>query len=1329
LKRAHFIFFLTCLILALQGKAQPYYFKNYQVTNGVSSNTITCILQDKKGFMWFGTRNGLNRFDGTSFRIFRNNLSDPVSLGNNSILSLYEDAQEKLWVGTYKGIYVYDPARESFTLLKKIPSGEIRYIKGDNQNNIWIVANGSLYRYNRINQDVLVFPFEKEVTISCINLSENGTLWTATNTGSLKRYDAQKGIFQNYEVLTRPEKKLYNQIQDIYPINDTTVLVGTMNHALSFNPKTAETKNIFQKTPWVEDIQIHQILKQSDTEYWFGTESGLYIFYPQTQKAAHIQKQYNNPYSITDNVIYTFCKDKEGGTWMGTFFGGINYFSKQYNKFQKYFSQSGTNKLSGNLVHEICNDQYGNIWIGTEDAGLNKLNPATGEISYFLPGNEKGSISYRNIHGLIAQGDELWIGTYEHGLDVMNIKTRKVIRHYHTGSDSNSLKGDFIVALGKTKNGEILVGTWNGLFKYNRTKNHFSALPFFNKQVQAIHEDEKGTIWACSYGNGVYYFNPETNLGGNLRFDSSNSNSLINNYVNNLYEDSHHNFWFCTEAGLTRLEYATGKMTRYTIEDGLPDNQVFRILEDNQGTFWITTSKGLVSFDPSSKKMKTYTTTYGLLTDQFNYNSAYKAADGTLYFGSVKGMISFKPSEFIPNAFIPPVYVTNIQVNNQDVNIHTKEATLRQSITYAKSIRLPYDQSSISLDVAALSYSFPEMNQYAYKMEGLDKDWIPLKSNRRIYFSKLPPGEYTFKIKGSNNGEVWNEKETRLDIIILPPFWATWWAYLIYVIIGFVILITILRYYLLAESEKNKRKIEALEIGKEREIYNAKIEFFTNVAHEIRTPLTLIKMPLDKLLKKEAHSVETNESLQMMKKNTQRLIDLTDQLLDFRKAEANKFSLNFTRTDINDILSEIFTAFKEAAEQKNLSYKLELPRLGLQAYVDTEALKKILSNLINNAIKYASNTVQVILLPFNSEDTEFNIEIRNDGYIIPYSLKEKIFEPFYRAKETEKQSGTGIGLPLARSLAELHKGVLDLKHPQNNLNVFLLTLPIHQDNEISFHNYETPASVSNQKEMVNEEFDTLKPFLLLVEDNKEILSFIEGELKPAYNILKAYNGQEALKILQKENVQLVVSDIMMPVMDGIELCKKIKTDLQFSHIPIILLTAKNSLSSKIEGLEVGADAYIEKPFAFEHLQAQIANLLTNRNNIKEYFARSPLTHIKGIACTKADKNFLERLNNIIYENITNMELDVDQLSKMMNMSRPTLYRKIKALSDLTPNELINLSRLKKAAELLGQEYKINEVAAMVGYSLPGNFSRDFQKQFGITPTHYINSLISQQRPV
>lgn len=1272
--------------------------------------------------MWFATRNGLNRFDGHQFKIFQNVAGDSLSIGSNSIFALYEDVTEKLWVGTHKGVYRYDPIADRFDAFKPVPAGEILEIRGDKAGNVWVISNLQLYRHHIPTGRTARVDLGSDQAIS-LHVSTAGAVWVACNNGVVRHYRRDTGRFEAFNVGE------LSGIRDIYgsmtlhAIGDSALLIGSMKKVLLLNLMQKRVRNLTAENLPGGDIQVHAIFQKSNREFWLGTESGLYILDLLSRRAQHIIKEPFNRYSITDNIVNSISRDREGGIWITTQFGGINYYSTQFNNFRKFLPKPG-NSISGNIVHEITRDRYGQLWIGTEDAGLNRLDPLTGTFKTFLPDGRPGSISYRNLHGMIADGNELWVGTYEHGLDVIDLRTERVVRHYNASGDPRSLSSNFIVTMYKTRAGDILAGTWMGLCQYNRATDDFTRIPFFNSQVQSIHEDAEGTIWAASYGRGVSYFNPRTHKQGYLRHSPDRPDGLLDNYVNSLYQSSDKSIWLCTEHGLSRYDPASGKFRNYRMTDGLPDNQVFRVLEDNAGNFWITTSRGLARLDGRTGRFTTFHTGNGLPTDQFNYNSSYKDADGTLYFGTVAGLVGFQPAALLRNAFVPPVYITRLQVNNRDVDIRQQDAPLQRSIIYTDELTLPYQSSSVSFDISVLSYVIPEQNAFQYQLEGLSKEWVSFHGSRRIQFAKLPPGDYTLKIRGANNDGVWNKRETRLHLTILPPFWATGWAYLFYVVLVVSIIVVIFRYYFLALHEKNRRQIETIEMGKEREIYNAKIDFFTNVAHEIRTPLTLIKMPLDKLLVNERTNPEMIESLNMIDKNTSRLIDLTNQLLDFRKAEANNYSLNFTKTDINHLLSDVFATFRPAAEQKQLQYKLELPRITLQAFVDEEACKKITSNLINNAIKYADTSVLVKLSPFNSDDLLFHIELTNDGPLISYDDRERIFEPFYRADDHSKEQGTGIGLPLARSLAELHKGTLELKRSETARNTFLLSIPIHQDYELDLNRDPGETnSEADKNEVTPGVLHPDKANVLLVEDNSEILGYLSRELNSEYNIFRAGDGRQAIDILQEENIQLVISDIMMPVMDGIALCREMKNDIRFSHVPIILLTAKNSISSKIEGLEVGADAYIEKPFSLEHLSAQISNLLHNRDIIKDYFARSPLTHIKGIAFSRADKDFLEQLNAIISTHIADSDLDVDMLSSKMNMSRPTLYRKIKGISDMTPNELINLSRLKKAAELLAEKnYKINEVADMVGYSVPTNFSRDFQKQFGISPSGYVNGL-------
>lgn len=1274
--------------------------------------------------MWFGTKDGLNRFDGYTFKIFRHDADDSASIGSNFIQILYE-SNGKLWIGTDKGLYWYDAQTENFSLVKVTFNSSIRSIAMDGQGYLWFISGVTLYRYDENREILQSYNTNKYFEATSICYTSDGGLWVSSSAGILNKYDSAHDSFISFDMFAHSMPTSTHWIEKIYSTGDNTILIGTQSQGVKvFDIATTSYKDIKAFDEDDSELYVRDFIEADNNEYWVASESGIYIYNKINETFINLKKSYSNPYAISDNAIYSLCTDKEGGIWAGTYFGGVNYYPKQYIAFEKFSPKTKENSISGNAVREICADKYGNIWIGTEDAGLNKYNPATGRFTNFIPTGKKDGISHYNIHGLLAIEDELWIGTFLHGLDVMDIKTGKVVRHYTAGPEPNALKSNFIYSIIQTASGDILVGTAHGLYRYNPESDDFttlSAYPEIYQYTVKIMEDREGTIWAATYSDGIYYINPYTQEKGYFKHEPENKHSLSGNAVTDIFEDSKGNLWFATEGGLSKFNAKERNFKRYTTANGFPSNVIYNLEEDEENKLWIGTSKGLVKFDPVSGDTKVYTKAHGLLNDQFNYSSSYKDPEGKMYFGSVNGMISFNPAEFVQNTFIPPICITGIQISNEELEVNKKGSPLKKSIIYTDKIILKHHQSSFSLDFAALSYTAPEMTEYTYKMEGLESEWTYLKTNRKVFFTDLKPGEYTFMVKASNSSGLWNDEPSLLKIEILPPFWASKWAYFLYTALAMCIVYWSIRNYHRQIENRNRRKMKLLESEKEKEIYQAKVEFFTNVAHEIRTPLTLIKGPLEKTIKLASDEPGIRSNLQIMEKNTNRLLDLANQLLDFRKTETKGFNLTFVKADVSALLQETYSRFKPAAEQKDMSFALEMPDTHLHAYIDKEALIKILSNLFNNAIKYGETYASIRLLPFDTKDnpTFFTIVIKNDGPLISPEMKEKVFEPFFRMDETEKQTGTGIGLPLARSLAELHKGTLEVNLADNETNTLVLTLPIHQEKGFTLFDEMPEALYIPEESPKEEDLKEIKPAILLVEDNIEILEFISAELLENYTVLKATDGEKALAILTKENIQLVVSDIMMPMMDGFELCKQMKTNLDYSHIPIILLTAKNTLQAKIEGLESGADAYIEKPFSPEHLQVQIANLLTNRNKLKEYFYNSPLAHIKTIAYSKADETFLERLNAAIYKNIADSELNVDLLADLMHMSRPTLYRKIKALSNLTPNELINIARLKKAAELLASgDYKIYEVAHIVGYNSQTSFGRNFLKQFGMTPSEY-----------
>ncbi len=1041
------------LLIGLTSKlhTQPYYFRHYQVENGLSNNAAITCLQDKKGFIWFGTKDGLNRFDGYSFKIFRNDPQEKGTIGNNFIHCLWEDNRGVLWVGTEKGLYSYNDETETFTLLPSTETLPVTDVKTDSKGNLWFIQSANLFKYVFESRKTYNYPVSTYFDASSICIANDGALWVSSPAGFINRYDAATNNFKSYSVFNHSGLVSSTWIEKIYGSKNGLIFIGTSNGAKIFDLKTLDYKDILTNNPDKTEIFVRNFLENDTSEIWIASETGVYVYNKETGVINNLRKTYNDPYSISDNAVYTFCKDKEGGIWAGTYFGGVNYYAQQHTSFKKYFPKTGENSLSGNVVREIHADNDGNLWIGTEDAGLNKYNPATGTYTVYQPTGTKTSISYSNIHGLLADNNELWIGTFEHGLDIMNIKTGKVLRHYAMGPRDRDLKSNFIFCITKNAAGDILIGTTRGAYKYNPKQDDFSPLPAMpvTNWYAYLLQDHQKKLWAATYGNGVIYYDSAQKQSVNFRHNPNDKTSIANDRVNSIYEDSRNNLWFATEDGLSKFNSMKKTFKNYSTANGFPSNFILSMLEDSKKNLWISTSKGLVCFNSDTELSKIFTKVNGTLNDQFNFNSAFKDGNGNMYFGSVKGMISFKPEAFTNNEFIPPVYITGFQIFNIELSIAKEGSPLKKSISYTDKITLAYDQSTISIDFAGLSYTAPEMAEYAYKMEGIDKNWTYLKRNRKAYFTDLSPGSYTFKVKASNSSGLWNEKETSLTIQILPPWWASFWAYSFYVLVVLLIVYFTIRSYHKRIEEKNRRRYELLEIAKEKEIFEAKIEFFTNVAHEIKTPLTLIKAPLEKVIKKADGFPEIMNNLKIMDRNTNRLIELTNQFLDFRQTELQGFSLSFVRMNISELLEEIFLGFKSLAEQKNINFQLSLPAQPIFAYIDLDAFTKIIYNLFSNAVKYAGTKVNIVLLPHAGIDQSFSIEIKNDGYLIPSDMKEKVFEPFYRLKETEKQKGTGIGLALSRSLAQLHKGTIVLKEPEADMNIFCVTLPIHQQNEFN----------------------------------------------------------------------------------------------------------------------------------------------------------------------------------------------------------------------------------------------------------------------------------------
>ncbi len=1323
---------LTSFSILADGR--PFYFRHYTNDNGLSNNTVMAGIQDRKGFMWFATKEGLNRFDGSRFKIFSHNQTLANSLPNNYILTLCEDNQGWIWIGTARGVCYYLPDNDYFGTIEdenfKIDKAVLDLV-ADNNNNIWLATFTGTYKYSKQTGKLTYYPDSDHFLPVKISLTNAGDIWISAYDGSIYKYDARTDDFTGFKILTDKEKDASVTLGKIADAGSYGFVISTTTAGLKlFDPNSGMVTDLFPDDNQLHNrIIINTIQLFENGNIWIGSESGIYIYNLETGFVNALQMVPTDPFSLSNNAIRFLYRDREGGVWAGTFYGGVNYLPQENKPFEKFYPTGLPGALTGNVVREIRADSYGNIWIGTEDAGLISLDPRTGIFSSYY-GNNSSRVNSRNVQGLLVDGDDLWVGTYDNGIYVMNLKTGRIRYHYTFKDPGIGLRTNSFVTFLKTAGGTVYAGSVSGMYRFNPETSTFSLLENVapGAFIHALYEDSRGTIWIGTYGRGLYRYNTSTEECEQVLSHNGDYDNLNNEYITSIYEDSEHNIWFTTEgSGFSYINAATEGIIRFIPGRDVEFAIYCAILQDSHGHIWITSTRGLLRYDPVTGTCTVYTRNHGLLGNTFSYNSAYQDKNGRMYFGMVNGLLAFNPAEIKENTYNPPVYFTDLLVNGKEYPGNGTGSPDSKSILVTDRISLKHNQSSLSIDFVSPSFTSPNLTKYKYMMEGADPDWVLMSGERKVNYANLSPGDYIFRVISSTSDNTWSDSEARLRIRIFPPFWLSIPAYILYLItiaiIGYFLIMT----YLKRKAIENQRKIEAIESGKEREILNAKINFFTNITHEVRTPLTLIKGPLDRILKAGTTNLKDHEeNLLIIKKNADRLMSLTNQLLDFRKTEKERLRLNFIRTDLYELVESTTNLFLQYSEEQHISVRLHSPVNHYELAIDREAIIKILSNLLSNAIKFAESKVDICLEPGSDQDTVLRIRVNNDGNLIPEELAEKIFEPFYQLDSNKPgKKGTGLGLSLARSIAELHHGRLFLDTTVNHSNSFVLELP--RDQEESIREIESPAEEANLKE--TEEFEVFSasgnncPNLLLAEDEIEMGRFIAKEISGEYNVILTHNGEEALKALKKFNIIMVVSDVIMPVMNGYELCRQIKSTMEFSHIPVILLTASVHVNAKIEGLDSGADAYIEKPFDTEHLMAQILNLIKNRRLEQQNFINSPLAHFRSVALNKTDEDFLKKLNSTLLDNISETDLSVEKISEIMGISVSTLYRKVKALTDLNSVEYIRLTRLKKAAELLiDGNFRINEISYLVGFSSPSYFATSFQKQFGISPSQFVRKI-------
>lgn len=1338
------IVFQTLIILLLSNSLYgiDLNFKRYSVEDGLSSNVVLDLLQDSEGYMWVATENGLDRFNAYEFVSYRKTPRDSTSLISNYVYTLYEDSNKNLWIGTQTGISIYSLDKKTFNPFSvKTNEGvvineRISNILSDKDNQLWISASKQgIFCYS--NQGTLKgydfneYKLKKSdaIWVTCIYIDSDNNIWASVNNTQHQVYKFDKNNDRFIPAFPKQEIEIIKKLSSYAITEDSlgSLWFGTWTNGLFAIDKKNGAIGQYLNTGSEKILHIHSLVEYEPGLLLIGSDDGLTLFNVSSTLGNKMEVHITEPV-LSSRFVYPIYKDREGGLWIGTYYGGINYSSPNRNYFSSYVHSKYENSIGGNIISVFCEDTHGNIWIGTDDGGLSCFDEKTGHFTVYNPNKTSNSLSYHNVHSLCVDGDDLWIGTYQGGLNVMNLKTKKFKYYYTNPLDSTSIYSNSIYSLFKDSRGDIWIGTVYGINRYNRPNDSFDRVLELDEFIFDIEEfDNK--IWFAANGRGIYTYDLEKQQWCSYTFDPNNYSSLISNDAVCFCIDGNNDLWVGTNNGLCK--YNKDNDCFIANNGAFENTAIYKIFSDGD-YLWVATINGLIQYNIATQKTRIFTKGDGLLSEQFTPNAGLKASSGRIYIGTTNGFSSFYPKQITENRHIPQVGITDFQLFNQSVNINDYISTASNGV---RTLTLSHKQNAFSFEYTALSYFDPEKNEYAYTLQGFDKKWNNIGKLRKATYTNVPPGEYYFKVKASNNDGIWNDEGLAIRIVITPPFWWNKIAITVYTLIISLILISLIIYWDKRAKRRNIDKLEKMKAEQEKEMYNSKIEFFTNIAHEIRTPVSLIIGPLEQIVSNsEILPENVVEDLNIINRNGQRLLSLVNQILDFRKIEKETFKITLSIQNIYELLRNVYDRFKPSVEHKRIKFIYTYDSKDFHTAIDAENITKVISNLLNNASKYTKDYIE-LRLTTNTGSDNFEICVIDNGPGIPEEEQENVFKPFYQISGNHK-SGTGIGLYLVKSVVDASKGTITLKSDPDKGLSFSVLLPIINNDGVANVSEEKSNEADqccceeNLLAINNSDFKihtNNKQTLLIAEDNTDMQLFLQKNLADQYYILLADNGKDGIKLLEKNEVDIIISDIMMPEMDGIEFCNIVKNSSLWNHIPFLLLTAKTNIASKIEGLEIGADAYIEKPFSVPHLSAQIKNLLDSRRNLLKKFTESPHISLKSIAGNKAEEEFLSKLNEILERNITNAEFSIENLAEEMCISTSSLFAKIKNVSNVTPNKLLLLFRLKKATELLAEnKYRINEISYMVGFNNPSYFAKCFQKQYGVLPKDFRGTLTDKQ---
>ncbi|MBN1185952.1 MAG: response regulator [Bacteroidales bacterium] len=1368
IKKKHIVFILlVCITLSSfvkgQGRVQ---FNQIGITDGLSNGSIKSIYQDRDGFIWIGTLAGLNQYDGAEFKVYNASRYDNNSISADDITSIIEDSKGRMWVGTFGGgVCMYNKELDNFITYSNninqpnsLSSNEVHIIYEDSKGNIWIGTEAGLNKFNETENNFTIYTHQPENPSSLSNNSiralyedSTGTMWVGTFGGGMNKFDINSGICKYYKQNTsKPNSISSNFISDIEPYGSNQLLIATNGGGVNvFNFNTGEFTDFFHSL--YDEVQIvRDITIDSQGIIWIGTDGdGLFKITP--DNSGNIQKikiarfMYSNQIksNLGSNAIYKIFEDNQQNIWIGTAWNGISII--EHSKSNIEFIYSDIEGIEPSPVLSMYADKSGNLWIGSDGKGLYFYDKSTGKIiNYSTELNNRLEGNYIQLIKEDKAGN-IWIGTYANGLTLFNRKQNKFTTYRHDPFNENSISHNNVRTMLEDEAGNFWVATWGGGISYFNTKtgtfknylhNESNPASISNNNALAIVPAANDKLWIGTFGGGLNLFEPETGSFTHFSYDENNTNSISGNNILCLHKDNYENLWIGTWGnGLTKFNVVKQEFTRFDLDNGLPNNTITSIEEDDEGILWISTKKGIFSLDPKTNNIKPLNLGRNSKINEFHINSSFKDINDRIYFGGLEGLIAFYPDKLSSENSHYNVKLTGFQLFNKDVPIQ-ENSVLTKQIGYSKKIDLKYDQSVFTIEFTALDFPFSDNCVYAIKMEGFEENWREIGTERSATFTNLSPGEYTFLVRAKGFNSDWNNDVTSISIEIHPPIYKTWWAMLLYIIIFIGLLFAFQRYTFAWARLKNNLKVEKINREQEAQIHQLKLRFFTNISHEIRTPLTLILDPLNKMLESGLGGVQVQNKLQIIKKNADRLLQLINELLDFRRMEMGKIKINVAEGNIVKFTHEIFLSFTEHAHNRNISYTFRAPDNKIMLMYDRQQLEKVIYNLLSNAFKFTPENGS-ISVSIEKQDNLVYIAVSDSGAGIPESQLPYIFERFYQNDESSsmKESGFGIGLTIAKELVELHSGSIEVSSKEKQGSTFTIILKQgeeHLAKEIISRDYKNSENIENYtleptpvietipiKEAPKNDFSGNT--LLIVEDNTDLRKYLADNLSDKYKVLEAANGKEGIEIAKRSLPDLIISDIMMPIMDGMELCRNLKTDVHTSHIPIILLTARTAMIYKVEGFETGADEYITKPFSDKELRTRIKNLLNNRKLLRERYLKEAMLQPKDIVLTSPDEKFLNKLIEIIEKNMEEPEFKVELLTKEIGMSHSVIYKKIKALTGQSLIEFVRDIRLKRAAQLLKQKVlSVTEICYKVGFTDRRYFSQAFKKKFGQTPSEFAN---------